>query len=261
MKPPFSWYGGKIRMAPVIAELMPEHKIYVEAFGGSGAVLFAKRPCQIEVYNDIDSGVVHFYRTLRDPAKFQALVDFLSLIPFSREEFNFGNANWDKLDDDIAKAAYWFIVARWSFGGIFGGGWSKSGKSWVPNHATTFIHAIDRLPEVHTRLRQVQIDNCSYEQLIKGHDSADTLFYFDPPYVPLTRSAPDVYKHELSYRDHEVFIENVLTIKGKVIISGYYNDLYAQKLKDWSRVDMDVYTSASPNPANKRRIESLWMNY
>lgn len=260
--PPVAWYGGKIRMSSKIAAMLPEHNIYVEGFGGSGAVLFAKTPSPVEVYNDIDHGLVHFYRTLRDPDKAAQLIQFLALIPFSREEFNFGCANWDTLTDDIAKAAYWFIVARWSFGGIFGGGWSKSGRSWIPNHALTFQRAIDKLPEVHERLRTVQIENCSYEQLIKAHDSPQTAFYFDPPYMHDTRSAKDVYTHELTTPEHYAFIEHMKTIQGSVIISGYQSELYDSLMVDpkWKRIDVDVYTSASPNPKNKRRTECLWLN-
>lgn len=264
-RPPFSWYGGKIRLSRKIVQLLPEHNIYVEGFGGSGAVLLAKAPAKIEVYNDLDHGLVHFYRTLRDPEKAQRLFNFLSLMPFSREEFDFGSEHWDELDDDIARAAYWFIVARWSFGGIFGAGWSTTGRSWTPTHSATFIRAIDRLPEVHARLRLVHIENCSYEHLIKAHDTSDTVFYFDPPYVPETRAAKDVYAHEMSYDDHVRFIDHMKQIEGKVIISGYASELYDSLLEDpkWTRRNIEVYTSAASAATKKdtRRIECIWVNY
>lgn len=41
-KPPFSYFGGKIGMAQRIVDVMPPHRVYLEPFFGSGAVLFAK---------------------------------------------------------------------------------------------------------------------------------------------------------------------------------------------------------------------------
>lgn len=39
-KSPINWYGGKFYMANDIIALFPEHKMYVEGFGGAGHVLF-----------------------------------------------------------------------------------------------------------------------------------------------------------------------------------------------------------------------------
>ena len=44
VKKPFAWYGGKEALASTLVSLLPRHKTYVEAFGGSGALLFAKEP-------------------------------------------------------------------------------------------------------------------------------------------------------------------------------------------------------------------------
>ncbi|STQ86207.1 hypothetical protein LS73_000145 [Helicobacter muridarum] len=42
LKAPFSWVGGKSRLAKDIVELMPPHRLYVEVFGGALSVLYAK---------------------------------------------------------------------------------------------------------------------------------------------------------------------------------------------------------------------------
>jgi DNA adenine methylase len=55
VKPPFTYYGSKGRMAPWIASLLPEHRLYFEPFAGSAAVLFAKPPRIHEVLNDVSS--------------------------------------------------------------------------------------------------------------------------------------------------------------------------------------------------------------
>jgi len=50
-------------------------------------MLFAKPPSPVEVYNDLDSGLVNFFRVLRDPDKFEEFHRKVSLTPYAREEF------------------------------------------------------------------------------------------------------------------------------------------------------------------------------
>ncbi|KAG0292328.1 hypothetical protein BGZ96_004321, partial [Linnemannia gamsii] len=52
VKPPITWFGGKSRLAPKIIQHFAKHQTYCEPFGGSGAVLLAKSPSNVEVYND-----------------------------------------------------------------------------------------------------------------------------------------------------------------------------------------------------------------
>ena len=84
-KAPIGWYGGKAHLAERIAGMLPAHHTYVEAFGGAASLLFAKRRATLEVYNDIDSGLVTFFRCLRDQP--EQLARLLRFTPYAREEF------------------------------------------------------------------------------------------------------------------------------------------------------------------------------
>jgi hypothetical protein len=46
--------AGKKRIADRLAAMLPPHSTYVEPFAGSGAVLFAKEPAEVEAINDAD---------------------------------------------------------------------------------------------------------------------------------------------------------------------------------------------------------------
>lgn len=82
MRPPFPYYGSKGRLAPWIISLMPDHRVYVEPFAGSAAVLLAKRPSSHEIINDIDGNVITFFRMLRD--RHDDLLRVLELTPYAR---------------------------------------------------------------------------------------------------------------------------------------------------------------------------------
>ena len=110
-------------MTNKLLPLIPEHSTYVEAFAGAAALFFTKQRSDVEVLNDLDSGLVDFYRILRDPVKYEQLQLKAELTPYSREEYYYCRDTWEDCDDDVERAARWFIVARQCFAGIFGSGW------------------------------------------------------------------------------------------------------------------------------------------
>lgn len=61
MKTPITYYGGKQTMLKHILPLIPPHRIYTESFCGGAAVLFAKRPAEAEIINDINAELTNFY--------------------------------------------------------------------------------------------------------------------------------------------------------------------------------------------------------
>ncbi len=59
LKAPFAWIGGKSKLAPEIVARFPEHKRYIEVFGGALNVFYAKEPSKVEVVNDINGDLVN----------------------------------------------------------------------------------------------------------------------------------------------------------------------------------------------------------
>jgi DNA adenine methylase len=69
VRSPIKWVGGKSKLRKQIIEYLPPqgmYTCYVEVFGGAGWVLFGKEPSPVEVLNDIDEELIHFYRILRN---------------------------------------------------------------------------------------------------------------------------------------------------------------------------------------------------
>ena len=84
-RPIVRYHGGKWRLASWILRHLPQHRVYVEAFGGGASVLLQKPRSHAEVYNDLDGEIVNLFRVARDHG--EALAVMCELTPFSRDEF------------------------------------------------------------------------------------------------------------------------------------------------------------------------------
>jgi DNA adenine methylase len=83
MKPPIKYYGGKFYQAAWILDVIRRYQFrtYIEPFGGSGGILFAKEPSPVEIYNDLYSDLVTFYRVLRNPKTCRELILLYIALP------------------------------------------------------------------------------------------------------------------------------------------------------------------------------------
>ena len=233
MRTPARWYGAKGWLVKHLLPL-PDHHTYVEVFGGAATLLFAMEPSPVEVYNDIDHGLVNFFRVLQDKYGFtddgDLLHDFLMLTPHSREEYLFCREHWnDEGIDEVEKARRFFVVMHQSFSGGTTAGWrfckenSSAGMSAATNR---WLGAIDRLPEAIQRLRRVQIDGEDFTKIIKRYDNPKTLFYLDPPYIHSERVDQKSYDNEMDNLAHQALVEALLPIEGMAILSGYDHEIY-----------------------------------
>jgi len=229
VRSPVRWFGGKGNMVKKLLPLLPQCHTYVECFGGGASLLFAKKPSPVEVYNDLDSGLVNFFRVIRDRDKFAEFHRMVSSTPYAREEFNFCRETWQDCTDDTERAYRWFVVARMSFGGDFGHSWAHAvteSRRDMVKVCSDWLFFVDTLPQIHNRLMRVQIEHQDWRVVLDRYDTSETLFYLDPPYVPSTRSSGK-YKHELILEDHKDLVDILLQVKGMAILSGYDHEVYA----------------------------------
>ena len=263
MKPPIKWLGGKQRMLKFLLPRVPKHNTYCEVFGGSGALLFAKPKCLFEIYNDMNVGLVNFFIVLQTPDMFKEFYEKVQVTPFSRELYREYTKTWDKQETAVEKAHQWYTVTRQSMNALFGMGWAISK---VRNESNVWFGQMKMLPEMHKRFKDVQVWNVDWRTILKFHDSQSAFFYLDPPYVMSTRTTGERYAHELSDDDHEELIDTILKLKGKVLLSGYPNPIYDDKLSGkWTRESFDLIVDAGKGRDNKgivvEKTEVLWYNY
>ncbi len=277
MRGPISIFGGKHYMIKHLLQLIPPHKTYVEVFGGGAKLLFAKEPSPIEVYNDIDSNLVNFFRVLKDDKAFEEFYKFCICTPYSREIFYECRKDIAAEPDKVQRAWKFFVSAKMAFSGRHKSpSWSKcttQSRRGMPSGVSSWISAIEGLQDVHNRLFRVLIEHQNFKKVILDADTKDTFYYLDPPYVQSVRKGKDRYPHELSDDEHQELVDILLDIKGQVMLSGYINDIYKQ-LEDagWDRKDYGTSSFAAGRTKQtglkgdgsvketQKRMESIWLS-
>lgn len=271
LRPPFSWFGGKQWLARKIHDYMPFHQRYVDLFAGSASILFAKPRCPIEVINDLDPGVVNFYRVLGNPEKFSELQRLVSLTLYSREEFRHCSNHWESYVDDIQRAWAWYISIRQARNGLYGESWSRQTKDQrkgMSMNVSRWLSSVASFPKIHKRLQGVWIEDQDFRNILTRFDSAHTWFYADPPYVQSTRSKTR-YHEEMTDADHLDLVCLLLDLKGMCLLSGYETSIYEPlEINGWKKKPFDTVCFSSHGARSKPsevgtkppRTEWLWLS-
>lgn len=263
-RPLVRYHGGKWKLAEKIIPFFPNHRVYVEPFGGGASILLRKPRSYAEVYNDLDGEIVNLFRVVRDRG--EELRALLELTPFARDEYR---ASFPETDDPLEQARRTVVRSRMGFGsnalarGVVSGFRSNSNRSGKTS-ARDWRNLPDRLPEIIERMRGVVIENRDALEVMQRHDGPETLHYCDPPYVHETRSglvrhgsgSAVGYTHEMTDDDHRTLAAGLRALQGMVIVSGYACPLYDQELfAGWARYEIPALADGA-----RERMEVLWLN-
>lgn len=159
--------------------MMPQHKCYVEPFGGGASVISEKAPVSYEVFNDVDGDLINFLMVLRENP--HVLAGKCITLPYFRQLCN--EWKWaEKLEDLMERAIRWFYLNRSAItaGNNHRSEWRHSSAT---NPARDYRTACERLVDFAERFYTVQIECRDFREIIECYDSSDTLFYWDPPYI------------------------------------------------------------------------------
>lgn len=252
MRAVLKYPGAKNRIAEWICSYMPKHDVYLEPFGGSLAVLFEKPRSHIETVNDLNGEVVNFFRILRDLP--EELNRAIKLTPYSREEYE--NA-YIPVEDGIERARRFCVRCWMGFGcaNLYKNGFKSGQQTNSPNPAAAWRLLPETIKLAAERLKGVQIEQLPALELLLRYDTEDVFAYLDPPYLHETRKNY-LYRHEMSDQEHEELLSVIVNHKGKILISGYDNDMYNDYLKGWHKTYKDTRAENG-----LKRTEVLWMNY
>lgn len=262
-RPIIKYHGSKWRIAPWIIEQFPRHQIYVEPFGGGGSVLFRKPRAPMEVINDLSDDLVNLFRVLQTPARARILAAKLWATPYARREYEHAFLPTRR---PIERARRLILRSRMGYGSAAclapTGYRSNCARTGNGSETEVWIKIPDEIRHYTERLRGVNIEHRDALEVIQKHDSPNTLFYLDPPYMSETRTAitreaksTRVYTHDMTADDHAKMLAAIKALKGMVIISGYANALYDSELSGWRWIEKHARTEFGA-----ARTECLWIS-
>ena len=251
------WFGGKGRMASTILDYFPEHKTFVDLFGGGANMLVQKKRSLVDVYNDIDGEVVNYLTVLREePEMFYKAVESL---PYSRQLYNEYRKS-PVPENPFDRAVRWFYINRSGMPGSHRGvpgGWKHGVQH---NTVGSYRSACKMIRPMANRLKNVMLENKDYREVFLKYDHPETFFYIDPPYVGRERR----YAGNFTWQDHVDLANLVRNMKGQALISYYPDESVFSLYEGFNIVQFKskaYSTKVSAGQEKPETTELLIMNY
>lgn len=206
-KPFLKWAGGKTQLIAEIEKSLPieitDNKFtYIEPFVGSGAVLFwvLNNFPKLEkaVINDINADLINTYKIIASKPK--ELISILQILQNEYHELE-GNDEAKKVyyyqkrelyntrkEELSGQAALFIFLNRTCFNGLYRVNKSNSYNVPMGSYKKPTICDNQNILAVSNALQKVEILNGDYEATLK-FAGTKTIFYFDPPYKPLSETS------------------------------------------------------------------------
>ena len=219
-RPFIKWVGGKTQLLNEVSKSLPrdfasrQHVTYVEPFVGGGAVMFwiLQEYPNIEraVINDINQELICTYRVIQ--VHVEELIAELAhiqdeYIPLGSEDrkayFMEKRARFNtKKTTPVETAALFIFLNRTCFNGLYRV--NSKGKFNVPHgkYANPRICDADNLHACSAVLQKVEI-LCGDFSETGRYAGPNTLFYFDPPYKPITETSSFTSYAKEGFNDDE----------------------------------------------------------
>ncbi|MHB8182630.1 MAG: DNA adenine methylase [Candidatus Desulforudaceae bacterium] len=253
--PALRYSGSKWILAKWICRHLPPHRTYLEPYFGSGAVFFNKTPSVIETINDLNRDVVNLFRVIRDHK--DELIRLVSLTPWARAEYY---NSYEKTGDPVEDARRFLVRCWMAYGAKLSdrAGWAHNIQAKVGQKSKSCPRVWQGLParieQAAERLRDAQIEEQPALEVIQRYRYPEVLIYADPPYLLSTRSKRQ-YAVEMTDQEHVELLDALDDHLGPVLLSGYANELYDERLKHWVRREAQAVAQNG-----RRRVEVLYIN-
>ena len=286
-KPFLKWAGGKTQLINDIertlsTEITKEKFTYVEPFVGSGAVLFWMLnnfpKLEKAVINDINEDLIKTYKTIASIPK--VLISILEI--FLIESHNLeGSEDNKKLyyyqkrelyntrkEEQSGQAALFIFLNRTCFNGLYRVNSKNLYNVPMGGYKNPTICDKENILAVSKVLQKVEILSGDFEQTL-NYTNKNSLFYFDPPYKPLSETssfnsyAKDEFNDSEQIRlkdfcskldalNHTWILSNS-DVKGKNENDNFFDDLYS----DFNIQRVDARRSINANPEKRGKLTEL----
>lgn len=286
-KPFLKWAGGKTQLINDIEKALPkdiskDKFTYIEPFVGSGAVLFWMLNnfpnLQKAVINDINEDLINTYKTITSRPN-----ELISILQILQDEFH-GLEGKDeqkkeyyyskrelynkRKEEQSGQAALFIFLNRTCFNGLYRVNRKNEFNVPMGSYKRPTICDKENILAVSQALQKVQILCGDYEETLNFAEN-NTLFYFDPPYKPLSETssfnsyAKDEFNdaeqirlrdfcHKLDALNHTWILSNS-DVKGKDENDNFFDDLYS----DFNIQRVDARRSINANPEKRGALKEL----
>jgi DNA adenine methylase len=260
-KPFLKWAGGKTQLISDIEKALPQKVFsdkftYIEPFVGSGAVLFWMLNnfpnLQKAVINDINEDLVNTYKIIASRPK-----ELISILQILQNEFHgLEEKNEQKKEyyyskrelyntrkeEQSGQAALFIFLNRTCFNGLYRVNRKNEYNVPMGSYKRPTICDSENIFAVSQALQKVEILCGDYQETLH-YTSNNSLFYFDPPYKPLSETssfnsyAKDEFNdaeqirlrdfcHKLDALNYTWILSNS-DVKGKIENDNFFDDLYS----------------------------------
>ncbi len=286
-KPFLKWAGGKTQLINDIEKALPkdiskDKFTYIEPFVGSGAVLFWMLnnfpKLEKAVINDINEDLINTYKTISSRPK-----ELISILDILQKEYH-GLEGQDeekkeyyyskrelyntRKEEQSGQAALFIFLNRTCFNGLYRVNRKNEYNVPMGSYKRPTICDRENILAVSKALQKVEILCGDYEETL-NHADNNTLFYFDPPYKPLSETssfnsyAKEEFNdeeqirlrdfcHKLDTLNHNWILSNS-DVKGKDINDNFFDDLYS----DFKIERVNAKRSINANPEKRGLLKEL----
>lgn len=250
MNSPIKWVGGKSKLVNKLMPLFPQHKGYVEVFGGSAIMLLSKEPSKWEILNDFDSNLMNFWSVVQN-AHEQFIKSFEWEI-VSRERFDFYKQKYknNNFDDAIERAKGFYYMVKAGFGADMKNPVFGTGKD---RNRLRLEQIEDDIKAAYQRIQKVTVENKSFEDIFKIYDEKDTFFYLDSPYRNTKQYATGKFTDEMFAK----LAECCKNAKGKWLYTINDDEYIRELFSDFNIMDHKVYYSVCKSDNGRQEFSEL----
>ncbi len=217
VQPFLKWAGGKSQLLAKYEPYLPPpeaFRCYYEPFLGSAALFFHLHPAQAQL-SDRNDKLIELYHVVRD--QLEQLIPILSRHQNDRDYFYQIRGLDPATLTPVERAARLIYLNRTCYNGLYRE--NDQGEFNVPfgRYQNPRICDAPRLQAASRALQSAELCTADFDEAVAFAEAGDFV-YFDPPYVPLSRTSNFTSYHHLGFSeaDHRRLAEtfHVLSARG-----------------------------------------------
>lgn len=261
-RPFIKWAGGKRQLLDELTEGLPDFENFHEPFLGGGAFFFKLSTLNLikKAYlSDFNPELVNTYKVVKNDV--EVLIEMLSSGKYKNKKECYYAIRAEKSSDKIKRAARFIYLNKTAFNGLYRV--NSKGDFNVPfgRYEDPMILDTQNLRLVHKALQKDGLACTDFEVVLKNAKKGD-LVYFDPPYVPVSKTASftayrsDSFSEEDQERLFRVFKK--LDTRGcHVMLSNSYTDFTAELYKGFNEQVVYAARAISCKAEGRGKIREL----